>query len=73
MRVSFGASFATASVPLAVTLIYVFGFRQGKLNQNPVRIRRWIKEYPNRLKREGVGPGTRFSLPLGRLAPFASD
>jgi hypothetical protein len=30
MRVSFGASFATASVPLAVTLIYVFGFRQGK-------------------------------------------
>ena len=30
MRVSFGASFATASVPLAVTLTYVFGFRQGK-------------------------------------------
>jgi len=30
MRVSFSGSFATASVPLAVTLIYVFGFRQGK-------------------------------------------
>jgi hypothetical protein len=30
MRVSFGASFATAIVPLAVTLIYVFGFRQGR-------------------------------------------
>lgn len=30
MRVSFTASFATASVPLALTLLYVFGFRQGK-------------------------------------------
>lgn len=30
MRVSFGPSFATASVPLALTLVYVFGFRQGK-------------------------------------------
>jgi hypothetical protein len=45
----------------------------GKLNQNPVRIRRWIKKYPNRLKREGAGRATRFSLPLGRPAPFASD
>ena len=29
-RMTFRASFAIASAPLALTLIYVFGFRQGK-------------------------------------------
>jgi len=31
-----------------------------KLNQDPVRIRQWIKSHPGRLRREGAGPGTRF-------------
>ena len=31
-----------------------------KLNQNPVRIRQWIKSHPGKLRREGSGPGTRF-------------
>ena len=31
-----------------------------KLNQNPVRIRGWIKKHPAVLKREGKGPGTRY-------------
>ena len=33
-----------------------------KLNQDPVRIRGWIKKHPAVLKREGKGPGTRFFL-----------
>jgi hypothetical protein len=32
----------------------------GKLNQDPVRIRRWIRKHPSVLKRVGAGPGTRF-------------
>ena len=31
-----------------------------KLNQNPVRIRQWVKKHPTVLKRVGKGPGTRF-------------
>ena len=31
-----------------------------KLNQDPVRIRGWIKKHPAVLKREGKGPGTRY-------------
>lgn len=31
-----------------------------KLNQNPQRIRQWIKSNPGKLRREGAGPGTRF-------------
>ncbi|MGA3171871.1 MAG: hypothetical protein ABSE62_12770 [Chthoniobacteraceae bacterium] len=31
-----------------------------KLNQNPVKIRQWIKSHPGKLRREGSGPGTRF-------------
>jgi uncharacterized protein YjcR len=34
-----------------------------KLNQNPVRIRQWVKKYPNTLKRVGSGPGTKFFVP----------
>ena len=33
-----------------------------KLNQDPVRIRQWIKKYPNVLKRVGAGAGTKFLL-----------
>jgi len=32
----------------------------GKLNQNPARVRQWIRTYPNVLKREGAGAGTKF-------------
>ncbi|HEX4083885.1 MAG TPA: hypothetical protein VHY22_03160 [Chthoniobacteraceae bacterium] len=35
----------------------------GKLNQNPVHIRQWIKDHPERLRREGSGPGTRYYMP----------
>ena len=31
-----------------------------KLNQDPVRIRGWIKKHPTVLKRVGAGPGTKF-------------
>ena len=31
-----------------------------RLNQDPVRIRQWIKKYPTVLKRVGAGPGTKF-------------
>jgi hypothetical protein len=34
-----------------------------KLNQNPVRIRGFIKKHPTVLKRVGKGVGTRFFLP----------
>ena len=34
-----------------------------KLNQDPVRIRQWIKKYPNVLKRVGAGAGTRYFVP----------
>jgi len=34
-----------------------------KLNQNPVRIRGFIKAHPNVLKRVGSGPGTKFFVP----------
>lgn len=34
-----------------------------KLNQDPVRIRQWIKAHPTVLRREGAGPATRFHLP----------
>jgi hypothetical protein len=34
-----------------------------RLNQNPVRLRQWIKEHPGVLKRVGKGPGTKFFLP----------
>jgi len=40
----------------------------GKLNQDPVWIRRWIKRHPNVLKRVGAGPGTRFFAPQARSA-----
>ena len=30
LRCSFGQSFTIASIPLAIMLLYVFGFRQGK-------------------------------------------
>jgi hypothetical protein len=32
------------------------------LNQNPVRIRQWVKNNPKTLKRVGNGPGTKFFL-----------
>ena len=31
-----------------------------KLNQNPVRVRHWIRDHPSVLKRVGSGPGTKF-------------
>jgi len=31
-----------------------------QLNQDPQRIRRWIRNNPGKLRREGKGPGTRF-------------
>jgi len=31
-----------------------------KLDQDPVRIRGWIKNHPTVLKRVGAGPGTKF-------------
>ena len=31
-----------------------------RLNQNPLRIRQWIKKYPTLLRRVGSGPGTKF-------------
>ena len=34
-----------------------------KLNQNPIRIRQFIKNNPKALKRVGSGPGTKFFLP----------
>jgi len=34
-----------------------------KLNQNPVRIRQWVKNHPKVLKRVGKGPRTRFFVP----------
>jgi hypothetical protein len=34
-----------------------------KLNQDPIRIRQWIKKYPTVLKRVGAGTGTRFFVP----------
>jgi hypothetical protein len=34
-----------------------------RLNQNPIRIRQWIKDHPEALKRVGKGPGTKFFLP----------
>jgi len=34
-----------------------------KLNQNPVRIRGFIKAHPKVLKRVGSGPGTKFFVP----------
>jgi hypothetical protein len=34
-----------------------------KLNQNPVRIRKFVKNCPKALKRVGSGPGTKFFLP----------
>ena len=33
-----------------------------KLNQNPVRIRGFIKDHPKVLKRVGSGPGTKFFI-----------
>ena len=33
-----------------------------KLNQNPVRIRQWIKDNPGKLRKEGAGPGTKFHI-----------
>ena len=34
-----------------------------KVNQDPLRIRKFIKENPKALKRQGAGPGTKFFLP----------
>ena len=34
-----------------------------KLNQDPLRVRKFIKENPKTLKRQGTGPGTKFFLP----------
>jgi predicted RNase H-like nuclease (RuvC/YqgF family) len=34
-----------------------------RLNQNPVRIRQWVKDNPTVLKRVGKGPGTKFFIP----------
>jgi hypothetical protein len=34
-----------------------------RLNQNPVRIRQWVKKHPTVLKRVGAGPGTKFFVP----------
>ena len=35
----------------------------GKVNQDPLRIRKFIKDSPKTLKRQGSGPGTKFFLP----------
>ena len=35
----------------------------GQLNQDPLRIRKFIKDNPKALKRTGGGPGTKFFLP----------
>ena len=34
-----------------------------RLNQSPIRVRKYIKENPKALKRQGNGPGTKFFLP----------
>lgn len=34
-----------------------------KLNQDPMRVRKFIKDNPKILKRQGAGPGTKFYLP----------
>jgi hypothetical protein len=34
-----------------------------KLHQDPLRVRKFIKENPKTLKRQGAGPGTKFFLP----------
>ena len=34
-----------------------------KLNQDALRIRKYIKDNPKALKRTGGGPGTKFFLP----------
>jgi hypothetical protein len=34
-----------------------------KLNQDPLRVRKFIKDNPKALKRQGAGPGTKFFLP----------
>jgi predicted site-specific integrase-resolvase len=34
-----------------------------KLNQDPLRVRKYIKDNPKVLKRTGSGPGTKFFLP----------
>jgi hypothetical protein len=34
-----------------------------KLNQNPVRIRQFMKKNPQAMKRVGNGPGTKFFMP----------
>ena len=33
-----------------------------KLNQDPLRVRKYIKDNPKTLKRQGAGPGTKFFL-----------
>ena len=33
-----------------------------RLNQDPIRVRKFIKDNPKLLKRQGAGPGTRFYL-----------
>ena len=35
----------------------------GKVNQDPLRIRRFIRDNPKALKRQGAGAGTKFFLP----------
>ena len=35
----------------------------GRVNQDPLRVRKFIKENPKTLKRQGSGPGTKFFLP----------
>ncbi len=34
-----------------------------RLNQDPMRVRKFIKDNPKILKRQGAGPGTKFYLP----------
>jgi hypothetical protein len=34
-----------------------------RLNQDPLRVRKFIKDNPKALKRQGAGPGTKFFLP----------
>jgi chromosome segregation ATPase len=34
-----------------------------KLHQDPLRVRKFIKDNPKILKRQGAGPGTKFFLP----------
>ena len=34
-----------------------------KVNQDPLRVRKFIKDNPKTLKRQGAGPGTKFFLP----------